>query len=126
MTPGESSGPRILVCEDEDGVREFIQRGLELSGYQVTAVPDARSAEAAMADNAFDLLITDVSLPDADGIDLARRLGRDRPTLRVAVITGYIEEGQRVEELDQPVKKLITKPFTLADLRGLVAETLAL
>jgi CheY-like chemotaxis protein len=73
----------------------------------------------------FDLLVSDIKMPVMDGIALALNVARDKPNLPILLMTGYADQRERAHGLDQIVRDVVLKPFTLADIRRVVAATLA-
>lgn len=119
---------RILLAEDDDSVRAFVRRALEMDGHAVRAVEDGSEALEVIAEepsDAFDLLVSDIKMPVMDGIALALNVARDRPDLPILLMTGYADQRERAHGLDQIVRDVVSKPFTLADFRRIVAATLA-
>ncbi|HEY8566800.1 MAG TPA: response regulator [Beijerinckiaceae bacterium] len=117
---------RILLVDDEEPVRGFLKRGLEMDGHSVlTAIDGAdgldRLKEAA---GAFDLLITDIRMPLMDGIALALAAKRDYPDLVILLMTGFADQRERARGLDAIVADVLTKPFSLGDLRATVTRVL--
>lgn len=121
----ESAMARILLAEDEAGVREFVSRALGLAGHKITAVEDGLEALDALGENEFDLLLTDIVMPGLDGIALALKVGADYPDLPVLLMSGYAVERQRAHNLDALVHRVIPKPFSLREIYDAVQETLA-
>ena len=80
--------PRILLAEDDDSLRGFLARALERAGYDVTACADGEEA-AAVLDQNWDLLLTDIVMPGMDGIEVARLAAARHPGLRIMFITGF-------------------------------------
>ena len=80
--------PRILLAEDDDSLRGFLSRALERAGYDVTACADGEEA-AAVLDQDWDLLLTDIVMPGMDGIEVARLAAAKHPGLRIMFITGF-------------------------------------
>lgn len=117
---------RILLAEDDDSVRAFVRRALELDGHQVTATEDGAEAFEVLAgaDAAFDLLLSDIKMPVMDGIALALAVARDRPDLPILLMTGYADQRERAHGLDQIVRDVVAKPFTLAEIRRAVGSAL--
>ena len=118
---------RILLAEDDDSVRAFVRRALELDGHAVFAVEDGSIALETLETDAggFDLLVSDIKMPIMDGIALALNVARDKPDLPILLMTGYADQRERAHGLDQIVRDVVSKPFTLADIRRVVAATLA-
>ncbi|HXQ53650.1 MAG TPA: response regulator [Stellaceae bacterium] len=116
---------KILVAEDENSVREFVERALAHSGHEVTCVADGLDAVAALAGGRFDLLLSDIVMPRLDGIALALKAGKDYPAMKILLMSGYASERQRAHNLEALAHRVVAKPFTLAELVAAVAETLA-
>lgn len=118
---------RILLVDDEEPVRSFLKRGLEIDGHAVmTAIDGADGLDRLVEENgAFDLLLTDIRMPLMDGIGLALAAKRDYPSLTILLMTGFADQRERAKGLDAIVADVLTKPFSLADLRATVARALA-
>lgn len=115
---------RILVAEDDPSVRSFVLRALSLRGHDVTAVEDGMQALETLANQDYQLLVTDIVMPGLDGIALALRAGRDYPDLPILMMTGYSAERQIAHNLDQLMARVIPKPFTLQQICDAVEEML--
>lgn len=115
----------ILIAEDEDPTREFLTRALVHEGHQITAVADGGEALEALQAATFDLLLTDIVMPQLDGIALALKVTKDFPDLRIVLMTGYADEHARAHNLDALVHKVITKPFSMAEICAAVKAVLA-
>ena len=106
---------RILLAEDDQVMREYLTRALERSGYAVTAVDRGTAAIPLLETEPFDLLLTDIVMPEMDGIELARRAGEMVSGLRVMFITGFaavtLKAGREI-----PNARVLSKPFHLRDL----------
>ena len=107
---------RILVAEDDESVRTFVTRALELRGFEVTAAQDGLQALECLKEGPFDLLVTDIVMPGLDGIGLALKVTRDYPELPVLLMTGYSAERQRAHNLDELIAEVVVKPFTLKQI----------
>jgi CheY-like chemotaxis protein len=116
---------RILVAEDEDAVRAYVERALTHAGHSVAAVADGLLAVDALGRERFDLLVTDIVMPNMDGITLALKVTKDWPDMAVLLMTGYAAERQRAHNLDALIHKVLAKPFTMAELLAAVDEALA-
>ncbi|GAB4142855.1 MAG: response regulator [Sphingomonadales bacterium] len=116
---------KILVAEDEPSVREFVARGLEVLGHQVTAVGDGGAAVERLAQDRFDLLLTDIVMPVMDGIALALKASADHPDLKILMMTGYAQEKQRAHNLDALIHDVLSKPFSLDQLGQAIRRALA-
>lgn len=107
---------RVLVAEDDMAVQSFVCRALAHRGHEVTGVDDGLRALESLQGKDFDALLTDIVMPGMDGIALALKVARDRPGLPVLLMTGYSAERQRAHNLEALVFKVISKPFTLAQI----------
>jgi DNA-binding NtrC family response regulator len=116
---------RILVADDEESVRSFVARALVHAGHEVTEVGDGLQAVSALQDAPFDLLVTDIVMPEMDGISLALKATKDYPQMAVLLMTGYAAERQRAHNLEELIHKILAKPFTMDDLVTAVSEALA-
>lgn len=117
----------ILIADDEEPLRGFIGRALQLDGHRVDAAADgAEALDMLLADGAaYDLLITDIRMPMMDGIALALAVAKERPTLPILLMTGFADQRERARDLEALIRDVLTKPFSLADLRAVVSRTLA-
>jgi two-component system, cell cycle response regulator CpdR len=117
---------RILLTEDDEAVRAFVKRALEMDFHTVVTAEDgAEGLEILRRENgAFDLLLTDIRMPVMDGIALALAAARDFPTLKILLMTGYADQRERAANLQALIVDVITKPFTLAEIRAKVTEAL--
>jgi two-component system cell cycle response regulator CpdR len=106
---------RILLAEDDAVMREYLARALERSGYAVTPVDRGTAAIPLIETEHFDLLLTDIVMPEMDGIELAQRAAELAPDLRVMFITGFaavtLKAGKTL-----PQARVLSKPFHLRDL----------
>jgi len=115
----------ILVAEDEDAVREFVQRVLSGAGYRVVTAPNgAKALEAAAVLPRLDLLFTDVVMPGLTGVQLAEALAAVRPNLAIVYASGYAEESVLRAALDTDHMPFLAKPFTADALIAGVREAL--
>ena len=106
---------RILLAEDDQVMREYLARALEKSGYSVVAVDRGTAAIPLLQAERFDLLLTDIVMPEMDGIELAQRAGEMVPDLRVMFITGFAAVTLKVGKT-MPEARVLSKPFHLRDL----------
>jgi len=118
---------RILIVEDDDSVRAFVARALKMDAHEIVEADDGEAGSQALdGDSAgFDLLLSDIRMPAMDGIALARRAAGRFPDMPIVLMTGYADQQERAAELDGIVREVITKPFTLAEIRSRVGATLA-
>lgn len=117
----------ILLTEDDDAVRAFVARALEMDGHSVTAACDGAEASEVLheRDGDFDLLLSDIKMPVMDGIALSLNVARDWPSLPILLMTGYADQRERAFGLDELVEDVVSKPFSLAEIRAAVGRVLA-
>lgn len=96
-------------------MRLYLARALERSGYDVVAVDRGTAAVPLLESEHFDLLLTDIVMPEMDGIELAQHAGQVSPTTRVMFITGFAAVTLRAGTV-APEAKVLSKPFHLKDL----------
>ena len=106
---------RILLAEDDQVMREYLTRALERSGYAVVAVDRGTAAIPLLEREPFDLLLTDIVMPEMDGIELAQRAGELCKDLRVMFITGFAAVTLKAGKA-MPQARVLSKPFHLRDL----------
>jgi len=106
---------RILLAEDDQVMREYLTRALERAGYAVSAVDRGTAAIPLLETESFDLLLTDIVMPEMDGIELARLAADMAPGLRVMFITGFAAVTLKAGR-EMPNARVLSKPFHLRDL----------
>jgi two-component system cell cycle response regulator CpdR len=118
---------RILIAEDEDTLRSLVVRALAQVGHEVVEAADGAEALELLArdEGRFDLLLTDIRMPLMDGIALALAAARDYPDLVILLMTAYADQRERAYGLEALIHDVITKPFTLAEIKVAVADALA-
>lgn len=118
---------RILVAEDDENVRAFVTRALQMSGHDVTDASDGGLAlEIANEQNGnFDLLVSDIKMPVMDGIGLALTIGAQYPAMTILLMTGFADQRERAHGLDALIYDVLGKPFSLAQLIEKVDDALA-
>ncbi|AOL23240.1 cell cycle response regulator CpdR [Erythrobacter litoralis] len=111
----KSDSPRILLAEDEEAMRTYLARALTNAGYEVRAVDRGTEAIPLLESERFDLLLSDIVMPEMDGIELAQCCAEISPHTRVMFITGFAAVSLRASR-EQPEAKVLSKPFHLRDL----------
>ncbi len=116
---------RILLVEDDEGVRELARRLLEEHGYQVLVASTCEEAISVLQEDGekLDLLFTDVILPDRNGFELAEALRRQMPDLRVLFASGYSGDKIQWQSMQESGFHFLQKPYSL-DLLRTVREVL--
>jgi two-component system, cell cycle response regulator CpdR len=117
---------RILVADDEEGLRSLIARALKQDGHEVVTASDGAEALDVLTreQGAFELLLSDIRMPVMDGIALALAAARDHPDVTILLMTGYADQRERAHGLDALIHDVITKPFSLATMRTAVSGAL--
>ena len=117
---------RVLIAEDEESMRLLVARAVAMDGHDIAVAEDGAEALEILNrdDGAFDLLLTDIQMPVMDGIALALTAARDFPELIILLMTGFADQRERAHGLDAIVHDVITKPFSVADIRTAVAVAL--
>jgi DNA-binding NtrC family response regulator len=120
---------RILIIDDEAGIRESLETLLRLEGFTVETAIDGPSGLEKIAANHYDLLLLDLALPGESGLDLLPRILDKRPELPVIMITAYGTVGNVVEAINAGAKNFVQKPWDneklLADIRSAIARSRA-
>lgn len=116
---------KILIAEDEESLRRFLSRALKMDGHDVDeAIDGAHGLDQLRAQHTYDLLLSDIRMPVMDGIELAHTAALEFPQLKILLMTGYAEQRERADTLDNIVIDVVPKPFSLPDIRCAVAEAL--
>ncbi len=118
---------QILLAEDDAATRDLVKRALESDGHAVTVTQDGSEALEQVKEGGlkFDLLVSDVEMPMIDGVALAERALPLQPGIRVLLMSGFAEQLDRAKELIGPHVAVISKPFTLDQVREAVRKLLA-
>ncbi|MEJ2410980.1 MAG: response regulator [Novosphingobium sp.] len=106
---------RILLAEDDQAMRTYLARALENAGYDVVAVDRGSEALPYLETEEFDLLLSDIVMPEMDGIELAQRCAEVSPMTKVMFITGFAAVTLRAAR-EAPQAKVLSKPFHLRDI----------
>jgi len=115
---------RILIAEDDRRVRESLERALSLEGYDIVSVGDGAAALERHGAQPFDLLLLDVSMPNADGLSVCRRLRNGGDDTPVLMLTARHEVRDRVAGLDAGADDYLVKPYALEELLARVRARL--
>jgi DNA-binding NtrC family response regulator len=119
-------GARILIIDDEAGIRDSLEALLTLEGFTVAMAPEGASGLDLLTSNEYDLLLLDLSMPGESGIDLLPRIKRLRPELPVIMITAFGTVGNVVDALRAGADNFVQKPWDneklLADIRTAIAK----
>ncbi len=116
---------KILLAEDDNDMRRFLVKALERAGYKVRSFDNGASAYDRLREEPFSLLLTDIVMPEMDGIELARRATELDPDLKVMFITGFAAVALNPDSNAPKDAKVLSKPFHLRDLVDEVNRMLA-
>ena len=114
--PSQLPAKRILLAEDDDSMRGFLERALVKAGYEVIAFENGKDALDRLKQEPFTLLLTDIVMPLMDGIELARRASELDPELKIMFITGFAAVTLNTDMQAPKDAKVLSKPFHLKDL----------
>ena len=116
---------RILLAEDDEDMRRFLVRALTKAGYDVVPFGNGLEAYERLKEEPFTLLLTDIVMPEMDGIELARRASELDPDLKIMFITGFAAVALNPDNQAPKDAKILSKPFHLRDLVDEVERLLA-
>ncbi|MXO95847.1 MULTISPECIES: cell cycle two-component system response regulator CpdR [Qipengyuania] len=111
----EPNHQRILLAEDDDAMRTYLERALDNAGYVVDSVDRGTAAVPLLESKEYDLLLSDIVMPEMDGIELAQKCNEISPGTKVMFITGFAAVTLKASA-EQPNAKVLSKPFHLRDL----------
>lgn len=114
----------ILVVEDESGMRNTLAANLEDQGYRVTACPSGKEALAYIQQHPPDVVIADLRLPDASGLEILETLKEINPEAAFILITGYASVETAVEAVNEGAFAYLTKPFSMDQVHSIVRNAL--
>jgi two-component system cell cycle response regulator CpdR len=114
--PSQLPAKRILLAEDDESMRGFLERALVKAGYEVIAFENGKDALDRLKEEPFTLLLTDIVMPLMDGIELARRASEIDPDLKIMFITGFAAVTLNTDMQAPKDAKVLSKPFHLKDL----------
>jgi len=116
---------RILLAEDDDDMRRFLVKALQKAGYQVISFGNGVEALERLKEEPFTLLLTDIVMPEMDGIELARRAADLDPEIKIMFITGFAAVALNPDNQAPADAKVLSKPFHLRDLVNEVDRLIA-
>ncbi|GLI33812.1 GGDEF domain-containing response regulator [Desulforhabdus amnigena] len=114
----DSSSQKVLLVDDEEQMCDVLGEALTHMGHQVVTAGDGREALEKIAQNAFDIVITDINMPRMDGIELIKRLAGDRKEIDIIAITGHAMRYSYTDVVSAGASDFIIKPFTLNELEA--------
>ncbi|MEF3367872.1 response regulator [Methylocystis sp. 9N] len=121
----DGPGAKILLAEDDNDMRRFLVKALQQAGFSVSSFDNGASAYDQLRVEPFELLLTDIVMPEMDGIELARRATELDPDIKVMFITGFAAVALNPDNRAPQQAKILSKPFHLRDLVTEVQRMLA-
>jgi DNA-binding NtrC family response regulator len=118
---------KLLIVEDDASVRTLSARAFERAGHSVDMAEDGAQGLALIveAQGGYDIVVSDIRMPEMDGIEMAKAAAVKFPGLKIILMTGYADQRERAEELNGIILDVVQKPFTLAEIRSRVEQALA-
>lgn len=120
------SGPRILLVDDDEVLRELVAEALIMNGYEVVCAGDGEEGWDSLCQLEFDLMITDHNMPRLNGLDLISRMQCGLPQVPTIMITGYVPYKFETSDKILPFCDVMAKPFSLQELLQKVDNSLKL
>jgi len=116
---------KILLAEDDNDMRRFLVKALENAGFQVSSYDNGLSAYQRLREEPFEMLLTDIVMPEMDGIELARRAAELDPDIKIMFITGFAAVALNADSEAPKNAKVLAKPVHLRELVSEVNKMLA-
>ena len=113
---------KILLAEDDTDMRRFLVKALQNAGFDVTSYDNGLSAYQRLREEPFELLLTDIVMPEMDGIELARRAAELDPDIKIMFITGFAAVALNADSTAPKHAKVLSKPIHLRDLVNEVTQ----
>src|SRR5262252_3911747 len=117
--------PKILLAEDDNDMRRFLVKALQNAGYEVISFDNGLAAYKRLREEPFELLLTDIVMPEMDGIELARRASELDPDIKIMFITGFAAVALNSDSSAPRHAKVLSKPIHLRELVSEVQKLLA-
>lgn len=116
---------RILLAEDDESMRRFLVKALERAGYEVSSFSNGAEAYECLCKSTFTLLLTDIVMPEMDGIELAKRASELQPNMKIMFITGFAAVALHPDSKAPREARILSKPVHLRELVREVDRLLA-
>ena len=123
---GSDNMKQILIVEDDNLLNKTLTYNLELDGYTITSVLNARTAAESLKTNIFDLVLLDINLPDGNGYDLCRLIKPEHPDTVVIFLTANDQESDQIRGYEAGAVDYITKPFAISALQRKIKAMFAM
>jgi len=116
---------KILLAEDDGDMRRFLEKALQKAGHDVISFEEGLSAYERLKTEPYDLLLTDIVMPEMDGIELARKAAELDPSIKIKFITGFAAVALNPDNDAPKDAKVLSKPFHLRELVDEVERLIA-
>jgi two-component system, cell cycle response regulator CpdR len=123
--PPNAINSKILLAEDDQDMRRFLSKALRNAGFDVASFDNGKDAYQRLREEPFELLLTDIVMPEMDGIELARKATELDPDIKVMFITGFAAVALNPDNNAPRQAKVLSKPFHLKELVSEVQRLLA-
>ena len=123
--PETTAMPKILLAEDDIDMRQFLVKALQNAGHEVKSYDNGLAAYQRLREEPFELLLTDIVMPEMDGIELARRAAELDPDIKIMFITGFAAVALNSDSSAPKHAKVLSKPIHLRELVSEVQKLLA-
>lgn len=124
MVVQQSAGNKILIVDDQSGIRMLLTEVLEAGGYISLQAANGAQALSVLEQNQPDLVLLDMKIPGMNGIDVLKQINERRQPPKVLVMSAYGEMDLMTEALNNGACNYISKPFDINDVMALIKETL--
>ncbi len=121
----ETMSAHLLIVEDDSEMRDLLRKVLEKEGYAVGVAANCHDAMACLSRDAFDLVVTDMLMPDNGGLELLWGIRQTQPSLPVIIITAFGDWGSYSRALEMGAAAFISKPLRMAELITAIHTALA-
>ena len=118
------AGQKVLVVDDEQNSREGLSKILTKEGYKVHIAEDGEKALQEAEDYKFDLIITDLRMPDMDGIEVLKKVREKNKSIGVVIVTAYGEVNSYLTAMNLGAFEYLNKPIHLEELRRVIKKAL--
>jgi DNA-binding response OmpR family regulator len=115
---------RILLVDDDETILAPFQQILQGEGYQVDIASNGREALEKAGETEYQMVISDIKLPDVQGIEIARKIREQYNDTRLIIITGFPDLADSIETIDLGIDEILIKPIDVYELLRVVKESL--
>src|SRR6267378_3873990 len=114
----------ILIIDDDQAIRDLLSEGLADSGYHCETACDGPEGLRKLQSNSFDLVVSDINMPEMDGVQLLQEIKKTHPDTEIIMLTGVVDVDTAIQSMRLGASDYLTKPFNLAEVRITVERAL--